>query len=124
MSITCREYWAEIKSIAAALVKESMADNDNDKEAAIYNINDNRLHETIDGHAWIIYCSYNLEVLSHSDNEGYMSSNFGGKSLAAALDEGGYRGLNTALAFWAMYADVQDDMETAWSDFESTIEEE
>ena len=70
------EYWKEVNGIAANLVSESMGDNDNDRDAAEEEINDTRLHETIDGHQWVIYYSYNLDVIKHSDNEDYYNDNF------------------------------------------------
>ena len=110
MSITCKEYWDEVEGIADAIACEAMGDNDNDREAAEDDINDCRLHETIDGHQWVIYYSYNLDVIKHSDNEDYYNDNFGAESLAASLEEGGLDTLHCHIAFWALYADVQDKL--------------
>jgi len=112
------EYNKEIRSIAADLVSEAMAEHENDHEAAEEEIHDSRLHETIDGHQWVIYYSYNLDVIKHSNNADYMADNFGFE---------GYDDLNTLycnVAFWCMYADVQDELENAFDWFEAENESE
>ena len=103
-----QEYWNEVNEIADIIACESMQECDNDREQAEELINDSRLHETIDGHQWVIYYSYNLDVIKHSDNADYMQDNFGAECIAASLESGGIDGLHTAMAFWALYADVQD----------------
>ena len=113
-----QEYWKEVKDIADIIVCEAMQDNDNDREAAEEDINDSRLHETIDGHQWIIYYSYNLDVIKYSDNEDYYSDNFGGEALASSLEEGGLDTLHCHIAFWALYADVQDMINTVLDEYE------
>ena len=55
-----QDYYTEVNAIAEALVSEAMAEHDNDAEQAMDDINDSRLHETVDGHQWIIYYNYNL----------------------------------------------------------------
>ena len=117
-NITHNEYWTEINSIAAELVSEAMESTDNDKEAAEEEINDYRLHETIDGHQWVIYYAYNLDVIGYSDNEDYMSDNFGAEALAASLEQGGLSTLHTHIAYWCMYADVQEQLENAFDEYE------
>jgi hypothetical protein len=72
------------------------------------------LHETIDGHCWVIYTAYNFQVLQHSDNDGYAVEEWG--SDCATRDGV----LNTAmLAFGALWADVSDYMETAREEIEA-----
>lgn len=116
------EYWTEIKSIATELVSEAMSQSDNDREAAEELINDSLLHETVDGHQWVIYYAYNLDVIQHSDNEDYMVDNLGSEALEYSLKEGGLSGLHTAIAFWCMYADVQEYIDDAFSDYEDQQE--
>jgi hypothetical protein len=106
-NITATDYAAEIKATAFNLVDEVMLETAN-RDEALELINDTRLHETVDGHQWVIYCAYNLPVLEHSDNADYMEENLGDDCIAAALKDGGVNGLHTALAYWALYADVQD----------------
>ena len=69
---TSVEYWKEVSSIAAYLVSESADYNDCntidtfDRDTVLEYINDSALHETIDGHQWVIYYAYNLPVLEYS----------------------------------------------------------
>ena len=63
-----REYYDEIASLAADIVKEA----EGDRETAF-----DRAHETVDGHQWIIYTRYNAQVLDHSSNESAHFDNFG-----------------------------------------------
>ena len=114
------EYWTEIKGIAADLVTEAMEQAENDKDKAEELINDSLLHETIDGHQWVIYYGYNLDVIKYSDNEDYYNDNFGADSLAASLEQGGLDTLHCHIAFWCMYADVQEQLETAFNEFEGS----
>ncbi len=116
--LTNHEYWAEIQAIANNLVSESMENNDNDRSAAEDEINDCRLHEDIDGHQWVIYYAYNLDVIKHSENDSYFEDNFG---LEGAMDNG-LDGLHVIIAFWCMYADVQDYLETAFDEYEANLE--
>ena len=110
-----QEYWNEVNEIAEAIAEQAMLESDTGKQASIIVredaeelINDSLLHEAIDSHQLVIYYSYNLDVIKHSDNAGYMQDNFGAECIAASLESGGIDGLHTAMAFWALYADVQD----------------
>ena len=128
--LTYNEYWKEINDIATNIVDESMDDAKQDysgnnpdfdelKELAQESINDHRLHETIDDHQWVIYYGYNLDVIENSDNEDYYNDNFGPESLAASLNEGGLNTLHCHIAFWCMYADVQNILDSAFDDYEN-----
>ena len=118
------DYTKQIEAIARDLVKEAMEQSDNDRDDAEELINDSLLHETIDGHQWVIYCSYNLSVLQYSRNDDYMIDNLGEESAVEALKSGGLSGLHTALAYWAMYADVQEALESAFDEYEAKQEEQ
>lgn len=107
------QYREEIASIAQSLAEEAMADNEYDRQAAEDDINDSRLHETIDGHQWVIYNSYNADVMRHSDNTDYYIDNFGVDDAGHVLKERGLDGLHNVIAFWCMYADVQDRLSDA-----------
>ena len=107
------KYWTEINKIAKTLAEESLADNYNDVDAARDDIFDSRLHETIDGHQWVIYDAYNLDVIRNSDNSGYYEQNFGADDVAATLKDGGIDKLHTVMAYFAMYGDVSDKIEDA-----------
>jgi len=120
--ITHTEYWKEVNELAESIVSEAMSDNDNDRQAAEEDIYDSRLHETIDGHQWIIYNAYNLDVIKNSDNEDYYESNFGGDDIVASLKEGGIDNLHTVMAFWCLYADVSDKIPDALDEAEETLD--
>ena len=118
------DYWKEINSIADSLVSESMADNDNDRQAAEDDINDSRLHETVDGHQWVIYNGYNADVMKYSDNEDYYIDNFGNEDAGFVLKERGLPGLHNVIAFWCMYADVQELLSDKMDEFCDALEAE
>ncbi len=114
MNITYNEYHSELRDIAECIFEEAKKDNyckgeDFDLEQIQEDINDSRLHETIDGHQWIIYTAYHLDIIQHSDNSDYMQDNFGDECLGHALSDG-ISSLHQAIAFWALYADVQDKL--------------
>ena len=120
--ISSSQYWDEIQSIADNMVSEVMAETDNDRDAAEDIINDSRLHETCDGHQWVIYYAYNDDVLRHTDNEDYYADNFGAEDMGRIVAEQGLDSLKTAMAFFAMYADVQDKLSDAFDAFEDEPE--
>jgi len=111
--ITYSEYWKEIKDLAENITTEAMENNDNDREEAEEAINDHILHETVDGHQWVIYYNYSLDVVKHSDNEDYMVDNFGSEYAGDIMKDQGLDSLHSAIAFWCMYADIQDCLSDA-----------
>ena len=50
-------------------------------------------------------------MLKYSDNDACMIDNFGGESAEHAVEKGGVDMLHTHMAFWALYADVQEAVE-------------
>jgi len=112
------EYHQEILAIAENLVTEAMTNGNGIREESEEAINDYMLHEYIDGHQWVIYYAYNLDVIKYSDNDGYMEDNFGTEEAGAILADRGLSGLHTAIAFWCMYADVQEQLEIAFDGLE------
>ena len=122
--ITSYCYWKEIQSSAESLAREAMEQNDFDKEAASDAIFDTMLHEYVDGHQWIIYMAYNLDVIEYSDNQDYYIDNFGADCACYELKTNGISGLHTAIAFWCMYADIADRISDALDDVEAGHESE
>ena len=118
-----QDYYSEVDSIAEALVSEAMAEHGNDAEQAMEHINDGRLHETIDGHQWIIYYNYNLSIIEHSSNDDYMIDNMGLDSAGQALQSGGLNGLHQAIAYWALYADVYELLQDKMDEYVDSLEE-
>jgi hypothetical protein len=102
--ITGSDYWSEIRSIAEN-VRQDVRENEGDVSDA--------LHEAIDGHQWVFYTGYNLDVLKHCSDEsagideGLIDAN-------AALAEGGLSRLTAQLAYCAMERDVYNELD-GWS---------
>ena len=123
-NITSSQYWNEVQDLAVSIAEDAMSQCDNNREEAEELINDSLLHETIDGHNWIIYYAYNLDVYQYSENSDYYIDNFGGDDASYVLKEKGLDGLHQALAYWSLYADVQDKIGEALDGVESEIEEQ
>lgn len=114
------EYYQQIKAIASELVDEAFSeyhDVDNIEDAEEL-INDSLLHETIDGHQWVIYNGYNVDVMRYSDNEDYYIDNFGAEDAGTILQDRGLSGLHNVIAYWCMYADVQEQLDSAFDEYE------
>lgn len=121
MKITNQEYFAEVNAIAKAIVQDAMQQTDNNREEAEELIMDTLLHETVDGHQWIIYYGYNLDVYQHSDNQDYYIDNLGADDAGHALKERGLDGLHQALAYWCLYADVDDKINDCLDEYENGL---
>ena len=96
-----------------------------DKDEIEELVNDSLLHETVDGSQYAIYYHYHLDILKHSANSDYAIDNiFCGDTLADILKKDGLTGLHQALAFYAMYADVQEEISEILeqTDFEESEE--
>ena len=123
-NITSSQYWNEVQSLAVSIVEDAMLHCDNNREEAEELINDSLLHKTIDRHQLVIYYAYNLDVYQYSGNSDYYIDNFGWDDAAYILKEKGLDGLHQALAFWSLYADVQDKIGEALDGVESNIDEQ
>lgn len=116
--ITNHEYWKEVSATAETVVETAFDNLQYDgiesptAEQVYDSIFDGVLHETIDSHQWVIYTAYHLPVLQHTDNAEYMVDNFGGDSVEHAVKESGITGLHQSLAYWALYADVADKIDS------------
>lgn len=70
------------------------------------------VHESVDGHEYVIYTNQNLEVLTHSNHrDAYFEDN---DTIAAAE----FGDLMMRLAFYAMRQDVEDCMDIAKRELE------
>ena len=116
------EYNEEIRDLATSMVDEAMANNDNDSNAALEAIQEDVLHETIDGHQWVIYYAYNDDVLKYSDNDEAYQDCYDNESLGALVAEKGIDGVKPMMAYFAMYQDVSELLEQAFDDFENNQE--
>ena len=119
--ITQASYNEEIQDLATNLVEELMQEHDNDRDTAEESSHD-RLHETIDGHQWVIYYAYNDEVLKYSENEEAYQGVYDNESLGQLVAERGIADLKTMMAYFAMYQDVSELLEQAFDDFEEGLE--
>lgn len=110
--ITAREYYDEIRSICTSAVEEfNKRDGDEEPDEWFHDW----LHQTIDGHQWIIYTWYNTQVLTHTDNRDAYWEAFG---EAPQADDHGQ--LMATLAYSAMAADVQFRMDMSALDEEAS----
>ena len=117
------QYWIEVQSLAVSIAEDAMSQCDNSREEAEELINDSLMHETIGAHQWVIYNAYNLDVLQYSDNSDRYVDEFGVEDAALVLKERGLGGLHQSLAFWALYADVQEKIEEALNEVEESFTE-
>lgn len=92
--ITEQEYSCQIREIVAEVFNEA---REQDREPLEI------LSEMIDGHEWVIYTHYNMQVLMHSANGDYCLENFGSESLVI---DGNINWCG--LAYGAMYGDCMD----------------
>ncbi len=100
--MTNTDYWEEIKSIACEVEQAYQEDDTIDIYDTVW--------EHVNGHQWVIYYSYNLEVLQHSDNPENMIEEFGGASAGDILKSQGLSSLHSELSFWAMKQDILDNI--------------
>ena len=117
-NITSSQYWTEVQSLANQIAQDAMSQCDNDRSDAEELINDSLLHETIGAHQWVIYNAYNLDLLQYSENTDYYIDNFGADDTALILKESGLNGLHQDLAFYALFADVQEKITDALNEIE------
>lgn len=122
-TISSRDYFVECKELAQTIFAEVMTEHDNDMYSAEDHFHD-RLHETIEGHQWIIYNHYNLQVLQHANNPEAMIDELGNESAGHSLEEGGLSTLHMHLAFWAMKEDVSSELQELIEDYEPEEQDE
>lgn len=94
VSPTCREYWDEIDAIGRAWLKEREPWQDGDDFQ-------DWLHETLDGHEYVIYTFKALCIMLHTDNRD-------------AWEEYGFEAgpmFDSQRAYCAMYQDVMDRLD-------------
>lgn len=106
--ITQHSYIKEVKDLAFDLLAETMSDNNNDREVAMEKIQDCLLHETIDGHEWIIYTYYNQLIVNFSNNDDAYLDVYSSEDLGELIKEKGLDAVVLSRAFYAFHQDVQD----------------
>jgi hypothetical protein len=98
--MTRKEYWDEIRSLATAF-DEAVADEQFDQEAA-----QEWIHETIDGHQFVIYTYQAKCVGLYTDNPDAMVDDFGADGL---IKDG--RIHHEGIAYCSMEADLMERIE-------------
>jgi hypothetical protein len=98
--MTNHEYRNEIKEIAISIDDAELWNETTDRSE--------RLHETIDGHKWIIYTRFHDDILLHtrSDNYGFDNGLIDTKISSIGESEN----LKAVIAFWAFYGDVESEL--------------
>lgn len=130
MQLTSQEYFAEVENLAVSIVAEAADQCDCntvdtfDADSIRDTIFDTVLHETIDGHQWIIYYAYNLSIIEHSSNDDYMINELGIDSAGESLKSGGLSGLHQAIAYWALYADVAELIDDKIQELQDSFDQE
>lgn len=104
-NLSSHDYWKEVSEVAQSILDELEIQSSDDYEDKRDEISD-YLFETVDGHQWIIYTFYNKEILRHTNNESYSEDNFGTEGYA----DKSYDEIGLQIAFWAFYADIQDNL--------------
>lgn len=99
--ITAKQYWFEIKTICDDAIEAYHEEHEEKAKPAYPDewVLD-RLHETIDGHQWVIYTHYNPQVLTHSENQDAAWDTF------EPVQKDSYGELMAFLAYCSMEADV------------------
>lgn len=91
------DYYREVANLADTLIQEAR-DEGLDREAF-----DERLHETIDGHEYVIYTQKAQNVLVHSSNDGAGPEELGADAF---VKDGSLRW--ESLAYFALRRDVKE----------------
>ena len=110
LKFTSTEYYREISDLADSLYSEALEQNDNDHDLAVEAIHDSLLHETVDGHQWIIYTYCNELVEQFSANAEAFKDCYDNESIGALVAESGLDGLKPIIAYFAMHQDISDHL--------------
>ena len=113
---TPHEYWNDIAGYATEIMEEAVEADPQDPEEGI-DLYD-RIHEAVDGSAWIIYTHRALRVMDYTANDDAH------EELGEIPTGTGWSGIVTYVAFWAMRADVTDAVRTLIDDYEPPDEDE
>lgn len=108
IGFTSYEYHQEIKDLASALYQDALAENDNDLELAEDAIYDYMLHDTIDGHQWVIYTYSNELIARFSDNAEAYRECYSNEDIGRIVTDQGLEGMKPIIAYWAMQYDVSE----------------
>ena len=99
--MTYQDYWTEVRELADYFSEGGRWTEDYGQDT---DIND-AMHETIDGHAYIIYYTEAHDVLKFSPNDNAYYEEMGENPA------GGYNEMAPPMAYFAMLADIRDYIE-------------
>ena len=115
-----KEYREEINSLAVNIVDELhlevLSDEPGMESDDINEIlkESGRLYEyiseAVDNHMWIIYYSYNRDVIEHSNDPDAYKEVYDNESIGQLVSEKGLDDLNMMIAYFAMLSDVTDEV--------------
>ena len=101
MSITYQEYREEVCRIAQDVIEEA-----SEYGQDVHDV----VHETVDGHQWVIYYAYNDDVIKHTSNPDSWEDCYTAEDIGELVLEQGIDGARSTQAFWALYQDVTDEV--------------
>ena len=99
-TITYREYWDEIRSLAEGIIKE--IEDGNAHYAYVWDT----INQRVDGHQWIINYRYNNEILARADNPDAWEDFLLNESIESLVTDLGMDHAIMVQAFYAMSEDV------------------
>ena len=108
LEFTSTEYYREINDLADDLYSVALDQKDNDHDMAVEAIHDHLLHETVDGHQWVIYTYSNELVERFSANAEAFKDCYDNESIGALVVDQGLDALKPIIAYFAMYQDISD----------------
>jgi len=98
-NVTYSEYWQQINSMAEDIIEEAKEYGQD-----LYDV----VHETVDGHQWVIYYSCNDDVLRHAGNSDAWEEFYSPEDIGRLVADQGMDGARAAQAFFAMLQDVHE----------------
>ena len=101
-NITRASYRKEIRDLASNILEEVFTDDPDQSDSDFDEAVRERVWETADGHQWIIYYHYNIEVLRYSDNDDALFMMYGPQSFD------GYQDALMKMANAAFYEDLSE----------------
>ena len=115
MAVNYSDYWKEIDDLATWISDNRPKDLGGEGVASEYREGydaHEALHETLDGHEYVIYTAQARAIIPHSDNPDHMMEEYG-------MDDGRSRlHFDTRRAYCAMYADIMERAEFEKYDLE------
>ena len=110
--ITQQSYTKEITDLAYDIATELLDEHDSREEAeeAAYD----RIHETVDGHEWVIYTYQAGLVPDFSSNYDAYRDCYCNEDIGAIVSEKGLDAVKPVIAYFAMTQDISEQMEQAF----------